>query len=57
MLGHFIDAIYSIPACPESLVFKGTCLKKCFIPDYCFSEDLDFTAIKPAFIWTQSNNQ
>lgn len=51
VLGHFIDAIYSIPACKESLVFKGgTCLKKCFIPDYRFSEDLDFTAIKSSFI-------
>lgn len=51
VLGHFIDAIYSIPACRESLVFKGgTCLKKCFIPDYRFSEDLDFTAINPGFI-------
>lgn len=28
----------------KDLIFKGgTCLKKCFIPDYRFSEDLDFT--------------
>lgn len=27
------------------LVFKGgTCLRKCYFPDYRFSEDLDFTA-------------
>jgi predicted nucleotidyltransferase component of viral defense system len=26
------------------LLFKGgTCIKKCYIPDYRFSEDLDFT--------------
>jgi predicted nucleotidyltransferase component of viral defense system len=29
------------------LVFKGgTCLRKCYFPDYRFSEDLDFTAIE-----------
>ena len=27
-------------------VFKGgTCLKKCYFPDYRFSEDLDFTVL------------
>lgn len=30
----------------ERLLFKGgTCLRKCYIPDYRFSEDLDFTAL------------
>lgn len=30
----------------ESLVFKGgTCLRKCYVGDYRFSEDLDFTAV------------
>lgn len=49
-LGHFIDAIYSVEKCRESLVFKGgTCLKKCYFPDYRFSEDLDFTSIDPKF--------
>lgn len=49
-LGHFIDAIYSIPRCQDSLIFKGgTCLKKCYFPDYRFSEDLDFTSIDPKF--------
>ena len=34
------------------LVFKGgTCLRKCYFPDYRFSEDLDFTAIE-WFGWT-----
>ena len=51
VLGHFIDAIFSIPLCRDSLVFKGgTCLKKCYIPDYRFSEDLDFTSINPDFV-------
>ena len=35
----------------ESWVFKGgTCLKKCFFETYRFSEDLDFTLIKPEHI-------
>jgi predicted nucleotidyltransferase component of viral defense system len=54
VLGHFIDAIFSIPLCRDSLVFKGgTCLKKCYIPDYRFSEDLDFTSINPHFVLDQ----
>jgi len=54
VLGHFIDAIFSIPICRGSLVFKGgTCLKKCYIPDYRFSEDLYFTAINPDFLLDQ----
>jgi predicted nucleotidyltransferase component of viral defense system len=29
------------------LVFKGgTCLRKCYFPEYRFSEDLDFTATR-----------
>src|ERR1700748_2556488 len=54
VLGHFIDAIFSIPICRNSLVFKGgTCLKKCYIPDYRFSEDMDFTSVNPNFILDQ----
>ncbi|MDP9077106.1 MAG: nucleotidyl transferase AbiEii/AbiGii toxin family protein [Bacteroidota bacterium] len=54
VLGHFIDAIFSIPICRDSLVFKGgTCLKKCYIPDYRFSEDLDFTSVNPNFVLDQ----
>ncbi|MBW6474015.1 MAG: nucleotidyl transferase AbiEii/AbiGii toxin family protein [Anaerolineaceae bacterium] len=31
----------------KNLVFKGgTCLRKCYFPDYRFSENLDFTAIR-----------
>jgi len=52
VLGHFIDAIYSIPECRKDLIFKGgTCLKKCRLPDYRFSEDLDFTSINEHFVF------
>jgi predicted nucleotidyltransferase component of viral defense system len=52
VLGHFTDAIFSIPACRKNLVFKGgTCLKKCRFPDYRFSEDLDFTSKNDAFVF------
>ncbi|MEZ4424280.1 MAG: nucleotidyl transferase AbiEii/AbiGii toxin family protein [Gemmatimonadota bacterium] len=31
----------------EHLIFNGgTCLRKCYIADYRFSEDLDFTAVR-----------
>jgi len=30
------------------MIFKGgTCLRKCYFPDYRFSEDIDITAQKP----------
>jgi predicted nucleotidyltransferase component of viral defense system len=55
-LGHFIDAIFSIPELKQKLVFKGgTCLKKCYIPDYRFSEDLDFTSTDKDFILTRKH--
>jgi len=51
VLGHFIDAVFSIPECRKSLIFKGgTCLKKCRLPNYRFSEDLDFTSTDCAFV-------
>ena len=54
VLGHFIDAIFSIPTCRENLIFKGgTCLRKCYLRDYRFSEDLDFTAIDREFVLSQ----
>ncbi len=50
VLGHFIDAIFSVPKCKESLIFKGgTCLRKCYFSGYRFSEDLDFTSSDPNF--------
>ena len=55
-LGHFIDAIFSIPELRQELIFKGgTCLKKCYIPDYRFSEDLDITSIDKDFILTRNH--
>jgi predicted nucleotidyltransferase component of viral defense system len=55
-LGHFIDAIFSIPELRQKLIFKGgTCLKKCYIPDYRFSEDLDFTSIDKDFKLTSKH--
>lgn len=54
VLGHFIDAIFSIPACRNCLIFKGgTCLKKCRFPNYRFSEDLDFTSTQADFVLTR----
>jgi predicted nucleotidyltransferase component of viral defense system len=51
VLSHVLDAIYSIPRCKESLIFKGgTCLKKCYFPEYRFSEDIDFTSSKIDFV-------
>ena len=56
VLGHFLAAIYSEPTLREALIFKGgTCLKKCWFPDYRFSEDLDFTSRKPDFELKQSH--
>jgi len=55
-LGHFIDAIFSIPELRQKLILKGgTCLKKCYIPDYRFSEDLDFTSIDKDLILTRKH--
>ena len=37
----------------ERLLFKGgTALKKCYFPDYRFSEDLDFTLVEPLALET-----
>jgi predicted nucleotidyltransferase component of viral defense system len=44
-LGWFLAALYSTGKEAEQLRFKGgTCLRKCYLADYRFSEDLDFTA-------------
>ena len=43
-LGWFLAGLFTKTAATEYLVFKGgTCLRKCYFPDYRFSEDLDFT--------------
>jgi len=44
VLGWLLWGIGSDPLLAETWVFKGgTCLKKCYIETYRFSEDLDFT--------------
>lgn len=54
VLGHFLNAIYSLDGWKEKLVFKGgTCLRKCYIENYRFSEDLDFTCNDPQFVLTK----
>lgn len=48
VLGWMLAGIYAHEDLSESWVFKGgTCLKKCFFETYRFSEDLDFTLIRP----------
>ncbi len=48
VLGWMLAGIYGNEELAENWVFKGgTCLKKCFFETYRFSEDLDFTLIKP----------
>jgi len=50
VLGHFLNAMYSFVDIRENFVFKGgTCLHKCYIEDYRFSEDLDFTLLNQGF--------
>jgi predicted nucleotidyltransferase component of viral defense system len=47
VLGWLLWGIGSTPLLRDHWVFKGgTCLKKCFIEAYRFSEDLDFTVLK-----------
>lgn len=51
ILGHFLNAMYSFEEVQKNFVFKGgTCLKKCYIKDYRFSEDLDFTLLDKSFV-------
>jgi len=55
-LGHFLDSIFTVQEIREKLIFKGgTCLRKCYIPDYRFSEDLDFTSNDKDFRQTRSH--
>ena len=52
VLGHFLSVFVEFHK--EDLVFKGgTCLRKCYIENYRFSEDLDFTAIDTNFVLEQ----
>ena len=44
ILGHYLNALFSFESLCNVLIFKGgTCIKKCFVENYRFSEDLDFT--------------
>ena len=44
ILGWLLAGIFSHPTLRPAWVFKGgTCLKKCYLETYRFSEDLDFT--------------
>jgi len=44
VLGWALHGLASHPELHGRLVFKGgTCLRKCYFPEYRFSEDLDFT--------------
>lgn len=46
-LGWALPGLARHPYLKDRLVFKGgTCLRKCYFPDYRFSEDLDFTATR-----------
>lgn len=47
VLGWLLWGIGSHPGLRDDWVFKGgTCLKKCFVETYRFSEDLDFTVLE-----------
>jgi predicted nucleotidyltransferase component of viral defense system len=47
VLGWALWGLGSSELLRERLLFKGgTCLRKCYMPDYRFSEDLDFTALR-----------
>ncbi len=47
VLGCFLSRWFRRPLAAEMLFKGGTCLRKCYFPDYRFSEDIDFTAQKP----------
>ena len=47
VLGWLLWGIGSEPALRDKWVFKGgTCIKKCYLPDHRFSQDLDFTVLE-----------
>lgn len=56
VLWHFLSVF--IAHHKNDLVFKGgTCLRKCYIENYRFSEDLDFTALDKNFVLDQKTLQ
>ncbi|MCK9423872.1 MAG: nucleotidyl transferase AbiEii/AbiGii toxin family protein [Bacteroidales bacterium] len=51
VLGHLLKEIARCEWFQNNLLFKGgTCLKKCYFPEYRFSEDIDFTVVREPFI-------
>lgn len=55
VLGHFLNAFFSFSHNQSNFIFKGgTCLRKCYIKDYRFSEDLDFTLVNKDFVVDKS---
>jgi len=54
VLSYLLYAITSMNELNNILIFKGgTCLKKCYFPDYRFSEDLDFTILDNKFVFNR----
>lgn len=52
VLSYLLYATISLPELKDKMIFKGgTCLKKCYFPDYRFSEDLDFTILDSKFVF------
>lgn len=48
VISWVLKGIYDNPVLKDGLVFKGgTALRKTYFPNYRFSEDLDFTTIRP----------
>jgi len=48
VIGWVLAGISEHPELSDSWIFKGgTCIKKCFLETYRFSEDLDFTLLNP----------
>lgn len=54
VLSYLLYSVFQMPELKDIMVFKGgTCLKKCYFPDYRFSEDLDFTILDDGFIFNK----
>ena len=54
-LSHFLNCFFNFKDNRELFVFKGgTCLRKCYFPDYRFSEDLDFTLKDSKFLLNEN---
>jgi predicted nucleotidyltransferase component of viral defense system len=57
VIGWLLWGIGSHPGLASSWAFKGgTCLKKCYLETYRFSEDLDFTVLPGGIIATEELN-